>query len=104
MSGGRGVGGNREVSPLVLPRSGGSGRIDTIPEATPKEGGSWGKHGFPHGSEQKASDAHTSRFSARKSRIAWAALPSSTIFFESPRGGPNRIRSACSRSSALASA
>ena len=24
-----------------------------------KEGGSWGKHGFPHGSEPKASDSHT---------------------------------------------
>jgi len=23
-----------------------------------KEGGSWGKHGFPHGSETEASDAH----------------------------------------------
>jgi hypothetical protein len=23
-----------------------------------KEGGPWGKHGFPHGSELKASDAH----------------------------------------------
>ena len=25
-----------------------------------EEGGSWGKHGFPHGSEPKASDAHAS--------------------------------------------
>src|SRR5207245_5465713 len=24
-----------------------------------EEGGSWGKHGFPHGSEPKASDAHS---------------------------------------------
>src|SRR5882724_1017389 len=40
MSGGRGVRGNREVPPSLL------------------EEGSWGKHGFPHGSEPKASDAH----------------------------------------------
>jgi hypothetical protein len=25
-------------------------------EATPKEGGSWGKHGFPRGSEAQRSD------------------------------------------------
>jgi hypothetical protein len=30
--------------------------IDVCGEATPKEGGSWGKHGFPHGSEAKLSD------------------------------------------------
>jgi hypothetical protein len=27
-------------------------------EATSKEGGSWGKHGFRHGSKPKASDRH----------------------------------------------
>jgi acetyl-CoA/propionyl-CoA carboxylase biotin carboxyl carrier protein len=52
---GRGFGGNREVSPLfLLERRGdlsGAGL-----EAFYKEGGSWGKHGFPHGSERKASD------------------------------------------------
>src|SRR5438093_7451563 len=57
MSGGRGVRGNREVSPLFLLRGGGGGRIANTSEATFKEGGSWGKHGFPHGSEPKASDA-----------------------------------------------
>ena len=57
MSGGRGVRGNREVSPLFL-LGGGGGRIATTPEATSKEGGSWGKHGFPHASEPKASDGH----------------------------------------------
>src|SRR5439155_10563104 len=78
MSGGRGVRGNREVSPLrkrprrqsrhglfsdvasdvaVLSARGG-GRHAVGAEAFPKEGGSWGKHGFPHGSEPKASDVH----------------------------------------------
>src|SRR3989475_5249548 len=63
MSGGRGVRGNREVSPLLLLRGGG-GRIAATAEATSKEGGSWGKHGFPHGSEPKASDAYAARRSA----------------------------------------
>ena len=35
--------------------SGGTGRF---PRSYIQEGGSWGKHGFPHGSEPKASDAH----------------------------------------------
>ena len=50
---GRGVGGNREVSPIFLldPRGDRSGaRV----EAILKEGGSWGKHGFPHGTERPA--------------------------------------------------
>jgi len=49
LAGGR-VAGNREVSrPLILVvRDDLSGARD---EAIPKEGGSWGKHGFPHGSE-----------------------------------------------------
>jgi sulfate transport system permease protein len=38
---GKGAGGNREVPPTKSPL---------------KEGGSWGKPGFPHGSEPKASD------------------------------------------------
>src|SRR5713101_5650898 len=83
MSGGRGVGGDREVSPSFLLRGGGDGRIATAPEATSKEGGAWGKTRsvssakrtgggglgepggspnpnlwVPHGSEPKASDAH----------------------------------------------
>src|SRR5437879_762039 len=58
MSGGRGVRGNREVSPLFLLSVRGGGRHAASAEATSKEGGSWGKHGFPHGSEPKASDAH----------------------------------------------
>jgi hypothetical protein len=58
MSGGRGVGGNREVSPTFLLSVRGGGRKAARAEALPEEGGSWGKHGFPHGSEPKASDAH----------------------------------------------
>jgi hypothetical protein len=58
MSGGRGVRGNREVSPLFLLGGDGGDRIASTPEATYKEGGSWGKHGFPDGSEPKASDGH----------------------------------------------
>ena len=38
-----GAGGNREVPPKTRPL---------------KEGGPWGKHGFPHGSEPQASDVH----------------------------------------------
>ena len=53
---GKGHGGNREVSPIfVLSARGdlsGAGA-----EAIPKEGGSWGKHGCPHGREPKAPDA-----------------------------------------------
>jgi hypothetical protein len=39
-----------------------------------KEGGTWGKHGFPHGSEPKASDAHfsSSRWRFVSSTIFWA--------------------------------
>jgi hypothetical protein len=57
MSEGRGAEGNREVSPFSLlgPRGDHSG---AFAEAIPKEGGSWGKHGFPRGSEPEASDAH----------------------------------------------
>jgi hypothetical protein len=44
-----GVGGNREVSPHDL-----LGGAEAILE---EEGGTWGKPGFPHGSEPKARDA-----------------------------------------------
>src|SRR5213083_3073272 len=63
MSGGRGVRGNREVSPLFLLRSGGGGRIAATSEATSKEGGSWGKHGFPprERAEGEGRSCHTHR-------------------------------------------
>src|SRR5439155_23516997 len=65
MTGGRGVRGNREVSPLFLLGGGGGGRIATPLEATSQEGDSWGKHGFPHESEPKASDGHVLSQNAR---------------------------------------
>jgi hypothetical protein len=34
---------------------GGTGRF---PHTRRKKGAAWGKHGFPHGSELKASDVH----------------------------------------------
>jgi hypothetical protein len=43
---------------MFLLGGGGGGRIATTTEATSKEGGAWGKHGFPRGSEPKARDAH----------------------------------------------
>jgi hypothetical protein len=64
MSEGRGTGGNREVHlfsdiasdvAVLGPRGDLSG---AWVEAILKEGGSWGNHGFPHGSEPEASDAH----------------------------------------------
>jgi hypothetical protein len=49
---GEGEGGNREVPP---------GEFLGEAEANfEEEGGPWGKHGFPHGSESQASDAPTS--------------------------------------------
>jgi hypothetical protein len=53
---GKGPGGNREVSPVFLlgARSDLSG---AGAEAIFKEGGSWGKHGFLHGSERQLATA-----------------------------------------------
>jgi hypothetical protein len=48
-----GDGGNREVSPLLL--SGERGDLSgAYVGASSKEGGSWGKHGFPCATEPKA--------------------------------------------------
>ena len=47
--------GNREVSRHVLLTSRGD-LSGACGEATPEEGGSWGKHGFPHGSAAQRSD------------------------------------------------
>src|SRR5882762_2795305 len=58
MSRGRGVRGNQEVSPLSLLGGGSGDRIAADPEATSKEGGSWGKLVPTDGSEPKARDAH----------------------------------------------
>ena len=44
---GEGAGGNREVPPTVL--------LGACAEVYPeKEGGSWGRHGFPHATERSA--------------------------------------------------
>jgi hypothetical protein len=54
-----GVGGNRGVPPGEL-LGGAEARLE-------EEGGSWGRHGFPHGSEPTASDAHAWRGSTGRS-------------------------------------
>ena len=51
--GGEGEGGNRAVSPFVF--SGTRGDLSGAGVgASLKEGGTWGKHGFPHASEPQA--------------------------------------------------
>jgi hypothetical protein len=55
---------------MVLLGGGGGGRIATTTEATSKEGGAWGKHGFPHGSEPKARDAHAAALNAAPASCA----------------------------------
>ena len=59
---------------MFLLGGGGGGRIAGIPEATSEEGGSWGKHGFPHGSEPKASDGHA-EYATRPEAIVARTLP-----------------------------
>ena len=57
MSGhGEGEGGNREVSTLLLSDERGD-LSGAYVGASPKEGGAWGKHGFPHASEPQAREA-----------------------------------------------
>ena len=48
-----GDGGNREVSPLSLSDERGD-LSGAYVGASSKEGGSWGKHGFPHATEPQA--------------------------------------------------
>src|SRR5438093_10783547 len=79
MSGGRGVGGNREVSPLFLLSLRGD-LSGAGAEAIPKEGGTpWGKHGFPHASKS-VSDAHAAGGYGRGGRSTFGnvASPAST--------------------------
>ena len=54
--GGEGEGGNREVSPLVVSDTRGDLSGAGV-GARIKEGGTWGKHGFPHASEPEAREA-----------------------------------------------
>jgi hypothetical protein len=56
------MGGNRELSLVFLLSVRGGGRHAAGVEAIPEERGSWGKHGFPHGSEPRASDRHDEPF------------------------------------------
>jgi hypothetical protein len=51
-----GEGGNREVSPLYLFDARGDLSGASVEALIQKGGGSWGKHGFPHESEPKASE------------------------------------------------
>jgi hypothetical protein len=53
---GEGAGGNPEVSPPLLSDERGDLSGAYI-GAFPEEGGSWGKHGFPHASEPKGREA-----------------------------------------------
>src|SRR5438128_2597875 len=105
MIGGRGEGGNREVSPHLLFSARGD-RSGAGAEAISKEGDSWGKHRFPHGNEPQASDDHPSdsrenvtsvepsvivsplRSLARFTRLPLTSMPfvepRSTIQYEAP--------------------
>ena len=76
MSGGRGVRGNREVSPLFLLSVRGGGRHVAGAEAFPKEGGSWGKHGFTRGSEPKASHDEVTTIAMRSAGAGFGAIGS----------------------------
>jgi hypothetical protein len=49
-----GEGGNREVSPLYLFDARGDLSGASVEAYGPKEGGSWGKHGFTHANEPQA--------------------------------------------------
>jgi hypothetical protein len=49
-----GEGGNREVSPLLLFDVRGDLSGADVEACNPEEGGSWGKHGFPHATEPQA--------------------------------------------------
>jgi len=54
---GEGEGGNREVSPLLLSDARGDLSGAGAGAYSEKEGGPWGKHGFPHATEPKAREA-----------------------------------------------
>ena len=49
-----GEGGNREVSPLYLFDARGDLSGASVEAYSQEEGGSWGKHGFPHANEPQA--------------------------------------------------
>ena len=49
-------GGNREVSPVFFSDARGDLSGAGVGAYIQKEGGSWGKHGFPHATEPKAKE------------------------------------------------
>jgi hypothetical protein len=61
MTAGKGLGGNQEVPPNVILRLRARLRGAVAEACAEKEGGLRGKHGFPRGSELKASDRHSAR-------------------------------------------
>jgi hypothetical protein len=50
-------GGNREVSPLLFSEGRGDLSGAGLGAYSDEEGGSWGKHGFPHATEPEAREA-----------------------------------------------
>jgi hypothetical protein len=52
-----GEGGKREVSPLLFFDARGDLSGASVEATNPEEGSPWGRHGFPHASEPKASEA-----------------------------------------------
>src|SRR3989454_3673991 len=99
MSGGRGVRGNREVSPLFLLRGIGGGRFGSTPEATSKEEGSWGKHGFPHGSEPKARDGHARSIASTSAAVGSEGCAPNVAAASAPAAQARRSASSASRPS-----
>ncbi len=63
-----GDGGNREVPALDFLGTRRDLRAARAEAYLEEEGGSWGKHGFPRGSEPKASDERGAGRGARRSR------------------------------------
>ena len=60
----RGLGGDREVPPVEI--------LGGAEANSEEEGGSWGKHGFPHGSGVERSDVHILTSMASKIRVVIA--------------------------------
>ena len=52
-----GEGGNREVPPRLIRRVPADMRGRRAAAYSEEEGGSWGKHGFPHAAEPEAEEA-----------------------------------------------
>jgi hypothetical protein len=83
-----GLGGNREVPPSLL--------IGAAEANSKKEGGTWGKPGFPHGTEPEASDVHPPKTSIASARECDVRMFSAAI--SSARGCPELSVSSAARS------